>query len=379
MKRSSICFLWENKKKYDLRFWIYFIVCVFGIILFNGMPVFASLGDFEVIDLYQKITNETKDTNDLLQKAFQFASVSPYTIMNQIDAISDFKSYVTASRFISASKTVSLVIATLLLMVDFYKKSVSFEWSSKWENILLFLIKILIVKQIVTNADVIMGYIYAGFDHITQTVTGQDSVSFLPCGDIRAYILTVPYRGDEVIEWVYSQFWHEDLHYKYEVSFDAVKIFYPDAVLPESYTATSHEQIPAPIDSPSFVPLIEYMLWIIPYFFVLKAVAIIIFVITIGRAFELLIYTMLAPLPLATFASDTSHDVAKSFLKNYIATVLQIAVILVMFIIYVAVNKYFSNTASFVGTKLIQIIELVTLCTCVFKSGSWARKVCGIG
>ena len=379
MKRSSICFLWENKKKYDLRSWIYFIVCVFGIILFNGMPVFASLGDFEVIDLYQKITNETKDTNDLLQKAFQFASVSPYTIMNQIDAISDFKSYVTASRFISASKTVSLVIATLLLMVDFYKKSVSFEWSSKWENILLFLIKILIVKQIVTNADVIMGYIYAGFDHITQTVTGQDTVSFLPCGDIRAYNLTIPYRGDEVIQWVYSQFWHEDLPYTYRISSDAVHIFYPNAILPAD-SISSHEQFQPPIDMPSFVPLIEYIIFVIPYFFVLKAVAIIVFVIAIGRVFELLIYTMVAPLPLATFASDVSHDVAKSFLKNYIATVLQIAIILVIFIIYGAVTSYFSAASNgLAGLRLIEVVELVALATCVVKSSSWARKVCGIG
>ena len=36
----------------------------------------------------------------------------------------------------TASKTTALAIATLLLMVDFFRKSVTFEWSSRWENIL---------------------------------------------------------------------------------------------------------------------------------------------------------------------------------------------------------------------------------------------------
>ena len=59
---------------------------------------------------------------------------------------------------------------------------------------------------------------------------------------------------------------------------------------------------------------------------------------------------------------------------------LQIAVIMVMFIIYSAVTKYFSNTGlGFAGTKLIQVVELVALATCVVKSSSWSRKICGIG
>ena len=376
MKSKSICSLWE-RRKYDLRFWIYFTVCILAIFLFNGVPVFASLGDFEVADLYKKITDETKEVNELLGKAFAFGSKDPYSVLN---IISGDTNGTTARSLIVASKTVSLVVATLLLMVDFYRKSVNFEWSSKWENVLLFLIKILIVKQIVTNADTIIGYVYSGFNYIADTVVGKDAPDFLPCGDMRAYNLTIPYRGDEVIEWVYSQFWHTDLSYRYTISAEAVHTFYPDAIIPVSYTATSHEQFPPPVDVPSFIPLIEYIIFIIPYFFVLKAIAIIVFVIAIGRVFELLIYTMFAPLPLATFASDTTHDVAKNFLKNYIATVLQIAVIMVMFIIYSAVTKYFSNTGlGFAGTKLIQVVELVALATCVVKSSSWSRKICGIG
>ena len=110
----------------------------------------------------------------------------------------------------------------------------------------------------------------------------------------------------------------------------------------------------------------------------MKAIAYIIFVIAIGRVFELSVYTIFAPLPLVTFASDTTHDVAKSFIKNYIAAVLQISVIVVMFVIYVAVNNYFTNHG-FTAIKLIQLVELIVLGLGVVKSGTWSKKLCGIG
>ena len=89
-----------------------------------------------------------------------------------------------------------------------------------------------------------------------------------------------------------------------------------------------------------------------------------------------------APLPLATFASDTSCDVAKSFLKNYIATVIQIAVIVIMFVVYAAMNNYivgWMTAQGFGATKLINFIILCALGLGVMRSGSWSKKICGIG
>jgi archaellum component FlaF (FlaF/FlaG flagellin family) len=72
--------------------------------------------------------------------------------------------------------------------------------------------------------------------------------------------------------------------------------------------------------------------------------------------------------------------VGKSFIKNYIACVLQIAVIVVMFMVYVAMQRYFGNVANgFAQTKLIQFVVLISLGLAVVKSGTWSRKVCGIG
>jgi hypothetical protein len=112
----------------------------------------------------------------------------------------------------------------------------------------------------------------------------------------------------------------------------------------------------------------------------MKGVSVAVFIIVIGRVFELALYTIFAPLPLATFASDVSNDVGKSFIKNYIACVLQIAVIVVMFMVYVAMQQFFGNAANgFAQTKLIQFVVLISLGLAVIKSGTWARKVCGIG
>ena len=138
-----------NKKKFKVCF-IAVIVCF---CMLFPITAFASLGDYEIQDLYQSITDNIRETNKLLKKAFEFSQVSPYDVVNGISGTTQGN---IAVSIINASKTMSLTVATLLLMVDFFKKSINFEWSSKWENVLIFLIKIIVIKQIVQNADVII-------------------------------------------------------------------------------------------------------------------------------------------------------------------------------------------------------------------------------
>ncbi len=357
-----------TKRKFDLHFWIYFIICMIGIYLTCAMPVHASLGYYEVQDLYQTITDNVKEANDLLKKAFEFAKVSPFTVLGTAPG-----GVGTAVR--TASKTAALAVATMLLMVDFFRKTVTFEWSSKWENVLVFLIKVLVVKQIVQNTDVIMDSIYSGFDYVNQAATGG-KINFLPCGNMVHYSMLAPYRGDSVIEFVYSLAWHTDRPYDYNISKDAVGLFYPtpDFPAPGTYNVEDYP-FNSPVDLPSFTPLIESVM-LQPYFLIMKAIAVVIFVIAIGRVFELCIYTVLAPLPLATFASETTHEVAKNFLKNYIAVVLQIAIIVTMFSVYGAVNTYFTGLGT--AIKFIQLVTLISLGLGVVKSGTWSKRVCGI-
>lgn len=359
-----------NKKKFKVCF-IAVIVCF---CMLFPITAFASLGDYEIQDLYQSITDNISETNAILRKAFEFSQVSPYDVVNGISGTTQGN---IAVSIINASKTMSLIVATLLLMVDFFKKSINFEWSSKWENLLIFLIKIIVIKQVIQNSDVIIGYVYSGFQYINN-VAVNFSGDFLPCDNKIVYNISVPYRGDTIFEWCASHLWHVDIPYTYNISQDAVKMFYPNATFPNSGTYMLKDYIfSIPVDRPSFTPLIENA-FLQPNFIIMKAIATVIFVIIIGRVFELTVYTIFAPLPLATFASDTTHDVAKSFLKNYIATVLQIAVMAVMFIVYVAINNYFTVNG-YLTIKFIQLVELIALGVGVIKSGAWSKKICGIG
>lgn len=375
--QSRLRYSYLEYAKIRKRCYLFAIIVGVVLIFTTPMAAHADLFSFEIQDVYANITDNVTETNDILAKAFSFSQTSPYDVINGIAGTAQGNIAVAVR---NASKSMALVVATLLLMVEFFRKSINFEWSSKWENILIFLIKILVIKQVVQNADVIVGYIYSGFQSINNAAT-HTTTEFLPCGNTDVYtwddtdgILT------KMVKKGWWDFW-EDVGageyretYSYPISQDAVRMFYPNATF--SGTNLNDHPLANPTTKLNFMPTLEIVL-LQPYFLVMKALAYIVFVIAIGRVFELCVYTIFAPLPLCTFASDTTHDVAKSFIKNYIATVLQIAVIVIMFVVYVAVNKYV--VTAFSGTKLIQFVVLISLTLSVVKSGAWAKKICGIG
>ena len=353
------------------------IICIFFPFIVHAADIFKN----DVIDVYREITDNVTETNDILNKAFKFCKISPYTVLN---TYSD-----TVSRNVhSACQSLAVVIATFLLLVDFFKKATAFEWASKWENVLIFLIKVIVVKQVIQNADVIVSYVYALFDWLNQKAFAAVGSNLLPCGNAVDYdiyydesLLKDMWEEGAVNGWVkfFEKLGAGELGrtFRYHISWDAVHMFFPNAVVMKAgqYDYTAHAF--AYPTSTMFQPTIKIIL-MQPYFLVMKAIAYMIFVIAIGRVFELCIYTLFAPLPLATFAGDGTHDVAKSFIKNYIATVLQIATIIVMFTVYLAMNSYFVNAKNgFADTPLIQFIVLISLGLGVIKSGTWARKICG--
>ena len=143
----------------------------------------------------------------------------------------------------TATQNLALIVAVLLLMVEFFRKTTNFEWSSKWENILIFLVKLIVVKQVVQNADLIVEYIYKGFNTINRAATSS-TMDFLPAGHKVTYSISI---GESLLKDVvqadhwyqgWIKFWEhvgagETRHsYTYIISQDAVKMFYPHAVFP---------------------------------------------------------------------------------------------------------------------------------------------------
>lgn len=99
-----------------------------------------------------------------------------------------------------------------------------------------------------------------------------------------------------MFEWAASHFIKSDAYDYYKISQDAVRRFYPNATFPAQGTYNIDDYpFLVPTDSSTFTPLVELVLTQ-PYFLVLKCCAILIFAITIGRVFELSLYTIFAPL-----------------------------------------------------------------------------------
>ena len=103
--------------------------------------------------------------------------------------------------------------------------------------------------------------------------------------------------------------------------------------------------------------------------------------VVIARLFELTVYTMIAPVPLSTFACDGLSDIGKGFLKSYAAVTLQSIVLAIMFIAYAAVNN--ALIAGRIGSYnlaldgIMGLITTLTLGIGVMSSGAWAKRIVG--
>lgn len=356
--------------KYDkIKFLI--SLCAFIFLMITPINAYASLGGYEAYDLYHCITNNVKDTNEILNNSMKFAQTSPFDLLGDS---------ATAEVVATASKSLALVVATLFLCIDFFKKSVNFEWSRGWENIMLFAVKVIVIKVMVQNCDVIISDVYRAFNSINVKITGKSGFTFLPCGEVVTYTIHEPAKssnlGGKLLSWAAYKLADIGIDYKYEVSKEAVLLLHPDAYFPEfeEYNSISKfvDEMASHSDTQQ-IPLIT-MLLDQAYFLLMKGIACLITVQIIGRAFELIVYTLLAPLPLATFASEGNCDIGKNFIKRYVACVLQITVIFAMFIAYTSIKS--SETLPVSG--FMGIVTFVALALGIMKSGTWARNICGI-
>lgn len=115
--------------------------------------------------------------------------------------------------------------------------------------------------------------------------------------------------------------------------------------------------------------------------FIMQGVCIVAAVIVIARFFELTVYTIVAPIPLATFACEGLTDIGKGFLKSYASVCIQAVVLIVMFFSFSALNTVIdaavASTSFSIITGWMGMIKVFTLGIAVMQSGSWAKKICG--
>ena len=109
-----------------------------------------------------------------------------------------------------------------------------------------------------------------------------------------------------------------------------------------------------------------------PTYLILMGACWVINLILIGRLFEIVVYTVISPIPLSTFAGEGWHDIAKAFIKSYAAVCLQGVVIIVMFYAFSQIAELLGGTST-IGIT----ITALSLALGVAKSGQWARQALG--
>ena len=208
-----------------------------------------------------------------------------------------------------------------------------------WENVVMLFIKLVVAKVCVDNAELFTTMLYRGFNSFINAISGTiTQYSFI--------------SGDDMTKAQYF------------------------------VSASQASQIVNNVDAGflNFQPIL-LNLQISIQGLIMKIIMILANVVVIARLFELTVYTLIAPVPLSTFACEGLSDVGKGFLKSYAAVSLQAIVLAIMFVAYSAVNTaLISGRIGSTNLTLSGIMGLVTTLTLamgVMQSGAWSKKICG--
>lgn len=235
----------------------------------------------------------------------------------QVLKISPFDSSITViDTAMAAVEGVALVLVSMFFAIQLCNDAMMLKIQS-YEQVFKLFFKFIMAKVIVQNARGLMGIIFNGFNSLASGL-GELNYGFLSGFDTDA-LLSKPEKAGFL-----------NLNY-----------------------------------------LVQY-LEVTPTFLILMGACWVINLILIGRLFEIIVYTVISPIPLATFAGEGWHDSAKAFVKSYAAVCLQGLVVIVMF-------YAFSQVADLLGgTSQIGItITALSLALGVAKSGQWARQAVG--
>ncbi len=232
----------------------------------------------------------------------------------------------------------SLTLASLFFIIEFFSKTVQLEWV-KWENIIMLFAKLFVAKALIDNSPAIMSIIYDGFGEL-QTALAAALQGFGTGGFL-------PTDNNGVIElFVGQEAWNDIV-----------------------------------ADDANWAGTAALMKWLSlqPTFLILNLVMTLCQIIVLGRMFELMVYTIMAPLPLATFTSSHTNDVGKTFIKSYCAICLQAFVLIVMFAAFKQLLPMIQTAVAGISGygSMSALLMTGTLGMGVMKSGGWAKKLCG--
>ena len=320
----------------------------------NGALMYASAGSWEWVG--NAIENTTKSVNSFFESIFGFLTNN--TIYTSVIAKvpDDVKSAIAAG---------ALSILGLIFIINFLGKTLNLQWVT-WENVLMLLMQLLIAKVCVQNSEWIMSTIQKGFSSMVQEVppvefidTSTSEDPFYLTADLKGGII-----GDDI---VYKSVYVPANYFYFLDEEDAAKAYYsyaPDNICDGKVKATAFDFSPAIAHIGVFVNGL-----------IMKAVLAVALIMMVSRFMWLAVYTVAAPLSLATFAADETKDIGKSFIKSYVGVCLHAMVLLIICISFSAVSSILVDipaVGSFIG-----LIKTFAFGGMVMKSESVANKLCG--
>ena len=235
----------------------------------------------------------------------------------KILALSPFDSKITVvNTAMTAVEGVALVLVSMFFAIQLCNDAMLLKIQS-YEQVFKLFFKFILAKVLVQNARGLMGIIYNGFNEIASSL-GTGTFGFL------------------------------------------------DSFKPDSLIAK-----PAEAGFMGINYLVKY-LEAMPTYLILMGACWVITLVLIGRLFEIVVYTVIFPIPLATFAGEGWHDSAKAFIKSYAAVCLQGVVIIVMFYAFSQIAELLGGTSTLGIT-----VTALSLALGVAKSGQWARQAVG--
>ena len=243
------------------------------------------------------------------------------------------------SNLISAIQGTALILCTLFFLLDFFSKSLHLQWVT-WENVLMLFLKLFAAKVCVENSVWITDCIYKGLTSMVDTISSSSG-----------FYVTSIIKGPEA-DWQSTSL-----------------LFVTQS---EAYQIWNH------VDAGflNFQPVLLNMRIQIQGI-IMQIIMAIANVIVLGRLFEIIVYTLIAPVPLSTLSCDGLTDVGKGFLKSFAAVSIQAIVLVIMFVAYSSVITLLTSNSSIMGSGFGGIILTLTLGLGVMQSGQWAKRICG--
>lgn len=315
-----------------------------------GILTHASIGSWEHVGV--AIENAIDSINGLFKDFMDF--------LTNDNIYQEIMGNNVLQNIMSTVKGIALSLLVLVFFVNFLGKTLNLQWVT-WENVLMLLLQLVVAKVCVQNSEWLMDKTQSAFTSMVQTVPSFD---FIEKGTTK--VVDVNGRVGGFLWW--------DREDSAPVSVDTSYFYFLDEQDAAKAAGAVHGEITIKPKALDLSPVFAYM-GVFLNSFIMKAILIVAFVIMISRYMWLAVYTVAAPLSLATFAGDETKEIGKNFIKSYIGCCMHVLVLVIICAAFMAMTSAITEVSALGG--FIGLVKTFAFGGMIMKSESIANKLCG--